>query len=458
MFDKYLETVDKIEPIKFAGKITSVQGIVIESLGPHAVVGELCKIEVTRTNKEILAEVVALKGDTVELMAYDDMHGIEVGCTVRATGDMLQVKVGPELLGRVIDAQGKPIDGKGPIQSRVSYPVFQQAPSPMDRDPISEQVYTGVRAIDGLTAIGKGQRMGIFAGSGVGKSTLLGMISRNTSADVNVIALIGERGREVREFIENDLGPEGLERSVVIVSTSDTSAVARIRGAFAATAIAEYFRDQGNNVMFLFDSVTRFAMAQREIGLAVGEPPSTRSYTPSVFKMLPLLLERAGVSPSGTITAIYTILVEGDDMDEPIADAVRGILDGHMVLSRDLAHKYHYPAIDILQSISRLATKVTNDSVKRAVGIIRRMLAVYHENESLISIGAYVEGSNPELDEAIKRIDMINRFLRQEVEEKVDHVTVLKAMEIITGEPIDIEVKDDNEVEEQNGEAVSVLA
>jgi len=346
------------------------------------------------------------------------------------------VKVGPELLGRVINALGEPVDGKGPIRAEQKNPLNALPPDPMKRPMIHEQIETGIRVIDSLVSVGKGQRMGIFAGSGVGKSTILGMIARNTSADINVIALIGERGREVREFLENDLGEEGLKRSVIVVSTSDSPALSRIQGAFAATAIAEYFRDQGKDVMLLFDSVTRFAMAQREVGLAIGEPPSTRSYPPSVFTLLPRLLERTGTSDRGTITGFYTILVEGDDMDEPISDAVRGILDGHLVLSRTLANRYHYPAVDVLASVSRLTNKIVSTKVLENIGRIRHIMAVYHEKEDLISLGAYVKGSSPEVDLAIKKNEEINRFLRQEIKEKTPLRDVFRRLGELADNPM----------------------
>ncbi|MCK5008666.1 MAG: FliI/YscN family ATPase, partial [Spirochaetales bacterium] len=316
------------------------------------------------------------------------------------------------------DAMGKPIDGKGDIGSSIWYPIYQSPPDVLRRPRIKQKIGTGIRSIDSLVTVGKGQRMGIFSGSGIGKSTLLGMIARNTAADVSVIALIGERGREVRDFIENDLGPEGLERSVLVVASSNKPPLSRIRGAYVATAIAEYFRDQGKDVMLLFDSVTRFARAQRQIGLAVGEPPANRGFTPSVFSLLPKLLERSGTSPKGTVTGFYSVLVEGDDLDEPISDAVRGILDGHVVLTRNLAQKNHYPAVDVLQSVSRLAEKVTGPNIKKAAGALRRMLATYREAEDLINVGAYVEGSNAEIDEAIAKMPEINEFLVQAIDEK----------------------------------------
>lgn len=449
IIQKYLDRVESTEPVKYMGRIVAVKGVLLESEGPQAVVGELCYILCDRA-KTVMAEVVALKENRVHLMVYGEMSGIEVGDRVRATGEILNVKVGPELLGRVLDGLGNPIDGKGPIRSLERAPLINQPPDPMTREPIHEPLYTGVRVIDGLIPMGKGQRMGIFAGSGVGKSTLLGMVARNTSADVNVIALIGERGREVREFIENDLGEEGLKRSVVVVSTSDSPALARVRGAFTATAIAEYFRDQSKDVMLLFDSVTRFAMSQREIGLAIGEPPASRSYTPSVFTLLPKLLERSGVGEKGTITGIYSILVEGDDMDEPISDAVRGILDGHLVLSRDLADRFHYPAVDVLRSISRLAQRVSGQKTQENIGTIRRLLALYREKEDLISIGAYARGSQPEVDKAIDKMDSINQFLRQAIEEKSDIRQTLTSLGEICDNPFS--------EEDLNRESLSVLA
>ena len=432
MFDKYTAVVDRIEPIKQIGRIRRVQGLLLESDGPQVFVGELCQVVMPRGNA-VWAEAVGVSGSTVQLMPYTEVDGIEVGCSVVGTGEMLQVPVSDKLLGRVLDARGRPIDGAGDIGSTELYPAIGDGPDVLDRSAINEQIVTGVRAIDGLLPVGKGQRLGIFSGSGVGKSTLLGMIARNTSAEVNVIALIGERGREVREFIENDLGPEGLARSVVVVSTSNTPPLARLRGAYVATAIAEYYRDQGKDVMLLFDSVTRFARAQREIGLAVGEPPATRGFTPSVFSILPKLLERCGTSARGTITGFYNILVEGDDMDEPIADAVRGILDGHLVLARRLAQRYHYPAIDVLGSISRLANRVSSQRVRDAAGYIRRLMAAYSDSEDLINVGAYQKGTNREIDEAIEKMPQINGFLRQDIDEKAPLQATRRAVLAIAG-------------------------
>jgi flagellum-specific ATP synthase len=433
LFEKYFSAIEELDSIKCTGTVIKVQGVIIESLGPVAAVGEVCKIIIPRGNREVYAEVVALKEKSVQLMPYDEMDGIELGCKVIATGSMLTVPVSDDMLGRVLDGKGNPIDGKGPVSCCKVYPAMNTPPDSMKRKMIKERLVTGVRAIDGMTPVGRGQRLGIFAGSGVGKSTLLSMIARNTNADINVIALIGERGREVREFIENDLGEEGLKRSVVIVSTSDTPALARVRGAFVATAVAEYFRDQGKDVMLLFDSVTRFAMSQREIGLAIGEPPATKGYTPSVFTLLPKLLERSGTSDKGSITGIYTVLVEGGDMDDPVADAVRGILDGHIVLSRKMAEKYHYPAIDVLSSISRLEPSITDPGTRKGFGNIRRMLALYTEKEDLINIGAYVKGSNGEIDEAISKIGQINAFLQQGTHEKAELAKTLEKAGDISG-------------------------
>ncbi|MFP4375874.1 MAG: FliI/YscN family ATPase [Spirochaetales bacterium] len=418
VFDKYSTVVERTETIRHIGRVKRVQGLLLESDGPQAVVGEVCQIELAPGGPMVYGEVVGLRGQTVQLMPFTEIDGVQIGSRVIASGTRLNVPVSDALLGRVLGPLGRPVDGRGQPGSETVYPVLTTPPDPLDRTTIREQLVTGVRSIDGLIAAGKGQRLGVFSGSGVGKSTLIGMIARNTKADINVIALIGERGREVREFIENDLGPEGLKRSVVIVSTSNTPPLARLRGAFVATAIAEYFRDQGNDVMLLFDSVTRFARAQREIGLATGEAPATRGFPPSVFSLLPKLLERTGTSHAGSITGFYSILVEGDDMDEPVSDTVRGILDGHIVLSRQLAQRYHYPAIDVLNSVSRLATKVTPPDVQEAAGYVRRVMATYREAEDLINVGAYAQGSNAEIDEAIRKMPQINAFLRQRVDEQ----------------------------------------
>ncbi len=419
LFDKYIESIEQTETILYNGTVTRVRGMLIESHGPQSVIGEICHIIIPSTGESITAEVIGLNQTTVQLMAFGETKGIEIGAKVVASGSILKVGVGKQLLGRVLDCMGKAADGKADIIPESFYPAIASPPDPMSRRSIKNRVVTGVRAIDSLLAVGDGQRLGIFAGSGVGKSTLLGMIARNTSADVNVIALIGERGREVIDFIERDLGEEGLKHSVVVSATSDQSPLSRIRGAYTATAIAEYFRDQGKSVMLMFDSVTRFAKAQREIGLAIGEPPAQRGYTPSVFETLPKLLERTGTNKEGSITGFYTVLVDGDDMDEPIADTVRGILDGHIILSRSLAQSRHYPAIDVLSSISRLANRVSGPQTKQACDYVRRLMAVYAEQEDLITVGAYQKGSNPKVDEAIAVHDAINEFLEQEELEKV---------------------------------------
>jgi flagellum-specific ATP synthase len=416
-FETLANKVKKINTIRVTGKVKKVVGLTIEVEGIQAFVGEVCKIH---TDLGLIpAEVVGFKDNVVLLMPLGELTGVASGCEVDATGKTLMVKVGFSLLGKVLNGLGIPMDG-GEIKCDSEYSLERRPPNPMERKRISEILATGVRAIDGFLTCGDGQRVGIFAGSGVGKSTLLGMIARYSDADVNVIGLIGERGREVKEFIEKDLGEEGLKKSVVVVATSDQSALERIKGAFTATAVAEYFRDQGLKVMLMMDSVTRFAMAQREVGLTIGEPPATKGYTPSVFAMLPKLMERSGTSDKGSITAFYTVLVDGDDMNEPIADAARGILDGHIVLSRKLAAKNHYPAIDILSSISRLMPEIADDELKMKAGELRDILATYNESEDLINIGAYQKGSNPRIDKAIRLINPINDLLIQEMKEHSD--------------------------------------
>lgn len=435
-FDKYISAVKSTETILYTGTVKSVRGMLIESTGPRSVIGEMCTIRLMRGNAAVAAEVVGLDGTTVRLMAYGETKGIEIGCQVVASGHVLQVAVGEELLGRVIGATGKPCDGKAEISTGIFYPAIAQPPAPLERKPVSERIVTGVRAIDSMLAVAKGQRLGIFAGSGVGKSTLLSMIARNTNADVNVIALVGERGREVMDFIERDLGEEGLKRSVLVVSTSDQPSIARLRAAYTATAVAEYFRDTGRDVMLMFDSVTRFAHAQREIGLAAGEPPAQRGYPPSVFDLLPKLLERSGTSRKGTITGFYTVLVDGDDMDEPIADKVRGTLDGHIVLSRKLAQKAHFPAIDVLDSISRLSNRVSGEQTQLAVMQVRRKMAVYAENEDMITVGAYQKGSSPAIDAAIDAHGAIDDFLMQDEYAPAPLSETLERLGGITGIPI----------------------
>ncbi len=414
--ENFRKKVKMADILSYIGKVSRVVGLTIEVKGINASVGELCSIRVPG-GKMLLSEVVGFKEDSTLLMPLGDLGGIAPGCEVFPEEQTHKIEVGEKLLGRVIGSLGEVYEKERPHLSGVKYPIQNDPPGPLSRKPIKEVLETGVKAIDALLTCGKGQRLGIFAGSGVGKSTLLGMIARNSSADVNVIGLIGERGREVLEFIENDLGHEGLKRSVIVVSTSDQPALLRVKGALVATTIAEYFRDKGKNVLLMMDSVTRFAMAQREIGLAVGEPPTTRGYTPSVFALLPKLLERAGNSDKGSITGLYTVLVDGDDMNEPIADAVRGILDGHIVLSRNLASQNHFPSIDILSSISRLMPKITDSEQQKLVSIFRNHLSTYKKNEDLINIGAYESGSNPLVDEAIKIYPGIVKFLKQEMKD-----------------------------------------
>ncbi|MBP2021803.1 flagellum-specific ATP synthase [Clostridium punense] len=397
------------------GKVTNVIGLTIEVEGIRAFVGEVCTIYNER-NEPIISEVVGFKSDNIILMPLGNLVGISPGCRVVPSGKQLSVRCSDELLGKVLDGIGNPLNNDE-ITRYYSYPLEAMPPDPLKRRRIEQVLSTGVRAIDSFLTCGEGQRIGIFAGSGVGKSTTLGMIAREAKADINVIALIGERGREVLEFIENDLGEEGLKRSVVVCATSDQPALVRLKGAFTATAIAEYFRDKGLKVILMMDSVTRFAMAQREVGLAIGEPPATKGYTPSVFAMLPKLLERSGMSSKGSITAFYTVLVDGDDFNEPIADAVRGILDGHIVLSRDLAAKNHYPAIDILRSISRLMPQISDENHLKAASVARDLLAAYKDSEDLINLGAYVKGTNKRVDMSLKYIDAINEFLKQAINE-----------------------------------------
>jgi flagellum-specific ATP synthase len=412
---KYIDSINKKKFVKYTGKITKVTGLTIESNGPLASIGELCYIYPLNSDIPVLAEVVGFREDKILLMPLGEMEGIASGSTVVASGNSLRVNVGDELIGRVLDGLGSPIDGKGPLKTTKYYPVNNTPPNPLARKRITEVLPLGVKTIDGLLTCGKGQRIGIFSGSGVGKSTLMGMIARNTTADVNVIGLIGERGREVREFIENDLKEEGLKKSVVVVVTSDQPALIRVKGAMVTTAIAEYYRDRGNDVMLLMDSLTRFAMAQREIGLAIGEPPVTRGFTPSVFALLPKLLERAGTSNKGTITGLYTVLVDGDDLNEPVTDTVRGILDGHIILSRKLANQNHYPAIDVLGSVSRVMSSIVDEKHLNTANKIKDIIATYRESEDLINIGAYKKGSNRKIDMAIDLNENINNFLTQDI-------------------------------------------
>lgn len=418
---KYSDLVRQLNPVPVLGKVTQVIGLTVEAEGPEASIGDLCYIYPFKHEKPLQAEVVGFRGNKVILMPLGDLHSIGPGCDVVSTGKPLTVKVGHELLGKVLDGLGNPLDGSMLPSRMTPYSTHNTPGNPLKRPRVLHPISVGVRCIDGLLTIGKGQRVGIFAGSGVGKSTLMGMIARNTEADINVIALVGERGREVLDFIERDLGPEGLAKSVVVVATSDQPALIRIKGALIATSIAEYFRDKGMNVMLMMDSVTRYAMAQREVGLAVGEPPATRGYTPSVFANLPKLLERSGTGPKGSITAFYTVLVDGDDMNEPIADAVRGILDGHIVLDRRLANQGQYPAIDILSSISRVMKEIVTPEQQEAANFFKRMLAIYRGSEDLINLGAYQAGTNPEIDLSLQYISSIDQFIRQKTEEKVTY-------------------------------------
>ncbi len=429
-FEKYYNLTNKTY-YKKLGKVVNVVGLTIESAGPDAKLGDLCRILPEGNESAINAEVVGFKDGKTLLMPYESTEGIGLGCMVENVGYPLSVRVGDFLLGRTLDGLGNPLDGSELPEGGRQYAVDAPSPDPLSRKIIDEVLPLGVRAVDGLITIGKGQRIGIFAGSGVGKSTLMGMFARNTKADINVIALIGERGREVREFIEHDLGPEGMKRSVVIVATSDKPALERKKAAMTATAVAEYFRDQGKDVLLMMDSLTRFSMAQREIGLASGEPPVTRGYPPSVYSEMPKLLERAGRSSIGSITGLYTVLVDGDDFNEPITDTARSILDGHIMLDRKLAHKNHYPAIDILQSISRCMSAIATRDHKKAAGKLKNVMATYNDAEDLINIGAYKKGSNPDIDYAIDRIKKVNEFLMQETDEKVtfeEAVTGLEAL------------------------------
>ncbi|NLB63285.1 MAG: FliI/YscN family ATPase [Fibrobacter sp.] len=412
------------------GRVAKIIGLVMECDGPSASIGELCAIY---SGAQVVsqAEVVGFRDGRTLLMSLGELEGIRPGMEVVALGNTLSAPVGPELLGRVIDGLGQPMDDLGKLEVKERRSIYADAPSAMQRTRISETFHTGIRAIDSFLTIGQGQRMGIFAGSGVGKSVTMGMIARNGLAEINVIALVGERGREVREFIEKDLGPEGLARSVVVVATSDQPSLVRLKASFLATTVAEYFRDQGKQVLLMLDSTTRLAMAQREIGLAVGEPPTTKGYTPSVFAMIPKLLERAGNSDKGSITGLYTVLVEGDDMDDPIADTVRSVLDGHIVLSRALASRNHYPAIDVLSSVSRCRTDVASDELKSLTNPLLSSLATYQKAEDMIRIGAYSHGSDPEIDQAIKQHPPLLKFLQQNLNEGSENIDGLKTLEEI---------------------------
>ncbi len=427
-FDRYDALLER-SLVKHLGKVTKVVGLTIESIGPEAKLNDLCIIKSNSGAGTVKAEVVGFRDDRVLLMPYDNVEGVGLGSWVENTGAPLQVSVSEELLGKTLDGVGDPMNALQLSEDSRKYSVEASPPDPLSRKLIDEVLPLGVKAVDGLITVGKGQRIGIFAGSGVGKSTLMGMFARNTKADINIIALIGERGREVREFIERDLGEEGMRRSVVVVATSDRPALIRNKAAKTATAIAEYFRDQGKDVLLMMDSLTRFSMAQREIGLATGEPPVSRGYPPSVYAEMPKLLERAGNSSRGSITGLYTVLVDADDFNEPITDTARGILDGHIVLSRAMAQKNHYPAIDILASISRVMSSITESDHKQVAGQLKNVLATYREAEDLINIGAYKEGSNRSIDFAIEKIDLVNEFLRQSTEEKFtfeESVSIIK--------------------------------
>ena len=428
--ERYYMTLEASTPIMANGKVTKVIGLIIEAHGPASRLGSVCDIYPKGDMRSIKAEVLGFRDNKILLMPLEEIRGIEPGSRVVARKEKALMGVGAGLLGRVIDGLGNPIDSKGTVSIEKEYPIYTSPTNPLLRSRISKPLDIGIRAVNGILTIGCGQRMGIFSGSGIGKSILLGMIARRTSADVNVIALIGERGREVNDFIKKELGEEGLKRSVVVVATSDQLPLIRMRGAFIATAIAEYFRDQGKHVNLMMDSVTRFAMAQREIGLALGEPPATKGYTPSVFTLLPKLLERAGTSSNhGTITGLYTVLVEGDDINEPIADALRAILDGHIVLTRDLAMQNHYPAIDILKSISRVMVDVTSSKHRENANKLKAIMATYRKAEDLINIGAYVAGSSRMIDYAIDMMEKVNSYLKQEIEEKVSFEESIQQLE-----------------------------
>lgn len=429
-FDKMNRNIGRFHAVEKVGRVVNVTGLVIESEGPDVPLGQVCEISSVRHDESFMAEVVGFRGNRVLLMPLDEVSGIHPGCQVMASPRGVRIPVGKRLLGRILDGLGNPLDDQGALKAQ--YEDFKAGSSinPLKRKRIVETFETGVKALDSFIPVGIGQRLGIFAGSGVGKSTLLGMLARGGSSDVNVIALVGERGRELREFIEKDLGEEGMQKSVVIISTSDESATMRIRAAKLAIRIAEQFRDSGNNVLFLMDSVTRLAMAQREIGLAVGEPPATRGYTPSVFSLLPRLLERSGMGEAGSITAFYTVLVEGDDLNEPISDAVRGILDGHLVLDRSLATANHFPAIDILESVSRLIRDVCTEEEVELIGEARDLLAIYRKNEDLINIGAYTPRSNAKIDRAISKYPLLMNFLKQN---SIESAPRKKTFELLRG-------------------------
>ena len=429
-FSKYFRDLDESPLVEVRGRVTEVVGLIVKAVVPNVWVGELCLIKTPHTAEPVKAEVVGFLDNEVLLMPLGDMRFIGMNCEVVPTGHPLTVKVGDGMLGRVLDGLGEPMDfdEKGPLDYVDEYPVFNDPPDPLKRRRILSPITVGIRAIDGLLTCGEGQRIGLFAAAGVGKSTLLGMIARNALAEVNVITLIGERGREVRDFLEKDLGPEGLAKSVVVVATSNEPSLVRLKGAYVGTATAEYFRDKGRKVLLMMDSVTRFARAQREVGLACGEPPARAGYTPSVFSELPKLLERAGTSDKGSITAFYTVLVEGDDMNEPVADEVRSILDGHIILSRDLASRGHYPAINVSLSVSRVMTSVVPPEHRQAATKLREVLATYEKEKDLIMIGAYQKGSDARVDFAMDKIDSVNTFLKQSTEEKMGFEETVKKL------------------------------
>lgn len=426
--EKFLDVVNETSTIKEIGKVIEIKGLIIEADGPQSSIGDLCHIYKKANDKPVWAEVVGFREGRILLMPLGTMEGIQPGAIVLNTGEPMKLKVGSNLLGRVLDGLGNPIDNLGEINAESYVSTYAKPINPLKRARIDTPLSLGIKSIDGFITVGRGQRLGIFAGSGVGKSTTLSMMAKNTNADINVIALIGERGREVREFIEKNMGPEGMKRTVVVAATSEQPDLVKIKAAFVATSIAEYFRDKGKDVLFMLDSVTRIAMAQRVVGLSAGEPPAMKGYTPSVFAIMPQLMERAGCNDKGSITALYTVLVEGDDFNEPISDTARSILDGHIMLSRDLAHRNHYPAVDVLQSISRVMGDVVTKEHKSAAAKVKNWLAVYKKNEDLINIGAYVKGSNPLCDEAIQKMDAINDFLCQSTEDNIVYDETIESL------------------------------
>ena len=448
--NRYQTCLADCHPIQVSGKVSDVVGLVVEAVCPISRIGSVCDIYTQDESRKLTAEVMGFRKNKLLLMPLQEIRGIGPGCRIVVRNENAVTPVGSGLLGRVIDGRGHPIDGKGGIVSEQTYPIYAEPINPLERKRIDRPLDIGVRAINGLLTVGCGQRVGIFSGSGVGKSVLLGMMARNTAADVNVIALIGERGREVNEFIDKELGAEGLRRSVIVVATSDQLPMIRLRGAYIATAIAEYFRDQGKNVLLMMDSVTRFAMAQREIGLAMGEPPTTKGYTPSVFTLLPKLLERAGTTGSrGAITGLYTVLVEGDDTNEPVADALRAILDGHICLSRDLAMQCQFPAIDVLASISRVMDDVVTSGHIESARQLKSILATYKQSEDLINIGAYVAGSNPKIDISIRMMDRIRKYLMQDILETADFDESVRDLESLYRESEQVEFDLQNQDEQE---------